>query len=655
MRKDISNVLLTAACAVLLGCAGAGPGEGTSVVNKELMPVKQDGIWGFADQKGSVVIEPAFSSVTPFVDGLAAVCVSGDGDETGWALIDMDGNYVVRPSYSDLTAPSEGIVWAMDGDVATALDTDGKKLFELPQADMVWGYSDGLARFTCPDSTGNRVYGFVDKKGKVAIEPIFEDAGDFSDGVAEVKKDGERYYIDKDGNNAFGDQTFKAFSGFRDGRATVFIDNRSSVSGVIDRDGKLLFTQPGVLKDGGDGYIYYTKEGTGWVDSKGEVVIEPQFEAMRPFYDNDLAPFKLGDRSGFVDRSGQIRLNPQWDDASSFVDNSFAYVAIGDKWGMIDRNGKYLVNPKWEDVSMSYVNGCNGQPYVGSVMSDFYFVDCAAVIIRNFIKDGRIDGWDLSWTAEDIAKHIGMSRYMYGRYGREHMLKRMKIGTSNESVNALIYLRGEFFKNQTDKAFAPLDYVEGVKPDNVMIQFWQDDYRADWYNNLFIKLETMLGLEHHADGQGQYGIGKLAGHPLLLSEFVSPNVGRKGVQIEFGKGISFPSGLTATESSDAVDDGAGDDYVEDTTYEGTVGDSPIVMELGFGGDGTMSGRYRYKSEQGWITLSGTNDDGVIDLTETVDGKTTGSFSLALNDFSLMGTWTDSGKTKLLKVELHSVE
>ena len=64
---------------------------------------------------------------------------------------------------------------------------------------------------------------------------------------------------------------------------------------------------------------------------------------------------------------------------------------------------------------------------------------------------------------------------------------------------------------------------------------------------------------------------------------------------------------------------------------------------------------RYKSHTEWIDLSGSNNDGVIDFTEKVNGKVTGAFSLALNDFNLIGTWTNQNNTEVLKVELHSVE
>ena len=42
-------------------------------------------------------------------------------------------------------------------------------------------------------------YGFIDKNGKVVIELQFDNAGAFSEGLAEVEKDGKWGFIDKRG------------------------------------------------------------------------------------------------------------------------------------------------------------------------------------------------------------------------------------------------------------------------------------------------------------------------------------------------------------------------------------------------------------------------------------------------------------------------
>ncbi|MFH5163641.1 WG repeat-containing protein [Campylobacter coli] len=45
----------------------------------------------------------------------------------------------------------------------------------------------------------NRKYGFIDKSGKIVIEPKFDGVGNFSEGLAKVKLNGKYGFIDKSG------------------------------------------------------------------------------------------------------------------------------------------------------------------------------------------------------------------------------------------------------------------------------------------------------------------------------------------------------------------------------------------------------------------------------------------------------------------------
>ena len=66
-------------------------------------------------------------------------------------------------------------------------------------------------------------YGFIDKNGKVVIEPQFDDAGDFSEGFAQVKKDGKWGFIDKSGKVVIEPQ-FRDAEPFSEGFARVAIE-----------------------------------------------------------------------------------------------------------------------------------------------------------------------------------------------------------------------------------------------------------------------------------------------------------------------------------------------------------------------------------------------------------------------------------------------
>jgi uncharacterized protein YkuJ len=58
------------------------------------------------------------------------------------------------------------------------IDKNGKVVIEL-QFDNAGNFSEGLAEVKKDDK-----YGFIDKSGKVVIEPQFDNAGNFSEGFA---------------------------------------------------------------------------------------------------------------------------------------------------------------------------------------------------------------------------------------------------------------------------------------------------------------------------------------------------------------------------------------------------------------------------------------------------------------------------------------
>ena len=68
-----------------------------------------------------------------------------------------------------------------------------------------------------------------------------------------------------------------------------------------------------------------------------------------------LFPVVLGGKTGFVNRDGKLVINPQFDDARNFYDG-LALVSSGGKAGYIDEDGKSIINPQF-DVAGDFSNG----------------------------------------------------------------------------------------------------------------------------------------------------------------------------------------------------------------------------------------------------------------------------------------------------------
>ncbi len=161
--------------------------------------------YGYRDAAGQVGIEPKFLSADNFsAKGLAAVV-----DESGWAYINPRGEVVVRPFVFD-NGPdpfSDGLArFEQDGRFGF-FDETGTRVIE-PRFDFARPFSEGLAA-VCSGcvrkSDGEHWFvsggkwGYIGKSGDIAIELVFDVARPFEGGRAEVVEAGKTKSIGPDG------------------------------------------------------------------------------------------------------------------------------------------------------------------------------------------------------------------------------------------------------------------------------------------------------------------------------------------------------------------------------------------------------------------------------------------------------------------------
>ena len=107
-----------------------------------------------------------------------------------------------------------------------------------PQFDSANNFSEGLAAVRIDDDKTGK-WGYIDKQGKMAINPQFDSAFDFREGLAAVligdHKTGKRGFIDKQGKMVINPQ-FNSASNFSEGLAAVRIgDDKTGKWGYISR------------------------------------------------------------------------------------------------------------------------------------------------------------------------------------------------------------------------------------------------------------------------------------------------------------------------------------------------------------------------------------------------------------------------------------
>ncbi|WP_197454160.1 WG repeat-containing protein [Stieleria varia] len=188
--------------------------------------------WGLCNFQGEVLIQPLYEDVDAFSDSLARVNIGAklrfpgfmEGGKTGY--INRNGESVIACSFDELG-------WGFHNGYATVGDglIDRNGVIQFSRVGIGYIFSDGVIN-VCSfkddpttdyvDATGminftvegygeefaeglavvsdNKLAGFVDQSGAYVIQPRFEDAHSFSNGLAGVSVGMGRWgYIDRSG------------------------------------------------------------------------------------------------------------------------------------------------------------------------------------------------------------------------------------------------------------------------------------------------------------------------------------------------------------------------------------------------------------------------------------------------------------------------
>lgn len=310
----------------------------TEADTPELFVIEKNEKYGYIDKTGQIIIEPQFEEAHPFHEGLAYVQILGNNDKLKEYYIDKTGKIVINQE------------------------------FELRKS----YFSEGLALIAIMDYYGtydeeygfwvnNDKYGFIDKTGKCVINPQFEYAEEFHEGLSCVHigalglPGGKTGYINHDGEFIIQPQ-FGWGKSFSEGLAPVSIGNKY-----------------------------------GYIDKTGQTIIPIQFDKAYPFSEG-LARIQIDEKWGFIDKTGRIIINPTFDYAHDFHEG-LAYIEVNGKAGYIDPKGKYAIKPQFEAREIDNLN-INAHYFYDDYYGNDFSEGLAAVSIEGkcfFIdKTGKI-------------------------------------------------------------------------------------------------------------------------------------------------------------------------------------------------------------------------------------------------------------------------
>ncbi len=211
-----------------------------------LLAFKQtrDGLLGYMDEQGNVVIPPRYSVALPFERGRAVVNASQDYAVNQYGLIDKKGTEIIKPLYND----------------AQILDEDRVAI--------------GKARDAAQPYLGSR-YAIADWNGRILSEFVYSDLSSYQDGYASAT-DGQRtFFIDRSGRVI---RNLPMVSGV--GTLTLMgdvvkADVNQRVS-YYERNGKRIYAQNTLIPLRGNYRVREEK----YAPNKDYLVYYPQIEGM---------------------------------------------------------------------------------------------------------------------------------------------------------------------------------------------------------------------------------------------------------------------------------------------------------------------------------------------------------------------------------------
>ena len=300
--------------------------------------IQQNGLWGFCDESGSIVIPCEWEDARIFRDGVAMVKRDGC-----WGLIDTSGNLVSDCQWDAIEFSWLSHYQVLKGSTWYLLDKYGR----LCLGNNVYGIQR------------NDKWGLADSSGQLLTPCYWDLITPFSSqwDLAAVKQGNKWGLIHADGTLASACQgdyigDFKNKNPFR-----------------VGRDGKY-----------------------GYMDETGNLVIPCIWDALKDI-SCDLLPAKQDGKWGYLDDSGQLVIPCIWEEAEDFqdyLDEEYAGVRRNGKWGLIDKTGNLVIPCAWYGVGHHF-DSWRMVVYEDPDHCYAYDMDSQRILRK---EDDSFDSWD---------------------------------------------------------------------------------------------------------------------------------------------------------------------------------------------------------------------------------------------------------------------
>lgn len=293
---------------------------------EKLIIYNKKGLYGFINDKSEIKIEAKYNEARNFKQGLALV-----KENNLYGFINDQNNYIIKNKYKELNE-----------------------------------FYEERASF----KGQNGLYGYINLRGEVAIEPQYLYAGNFNNSLAVVKytpKDLPHMqynsYIKKDGNLAFDIYENENLIEFSEGIGQIVYYFRFS---AIDINGENIYSK--TYDDYNSGYTFFSKfsENRAFLRSENDVkkaiIINREFKQIanievdynsRYKFINGKCIVYINENPVLIDTKGKILRKFDYENVILTI-NDMYIVESNKKYGVLDNNFNFLVQLEYDYLGNIY-------------------------------------------------------------------------------------------------------------------------------------------------------------------------------------------------------------------------------------------------------------------------------------------------------------
>lgn len=345
-----------------------------------LLLKNKDGLYGFLNTDGYLVIPFNYEDADFMSDDQAAVCKDGK-----WGLVGLNGSLTVALKYDDLYSPRGGFASFKRNGKWGLLGLDGTEVI-APEFEIV-----RVAEYN-RIVVKNKKWGLVSVEGEILLNPEFDEILNLNHEFCVLSKETNFYVYHlpskllielRDANlknweftplattevNKFHGSPWQAYSFYQLSDSFYLLSlNRATVIGdkskinqayLLEKESSTIRLSksadigpsetPGISLPDSMPIPVVSSTGEGFLSPSLAPLIPCTYQAIMPF-SQGLAAVKHGDYWGFIDSANKFIAPAIYEQVKPFSDG-LAAVRVEGKWGFIDLGGNTVIDYVFQEVS----------------------------------------------------------------------------------------------------------------------------------------------------------------------------------------------------------------------------------------------------------------------------------------------------------------